>query len=232
MSSSVNPTDVIMEAEVTVRQKYNRLAESLSNNNVHVSESKIRRYIKQLKAGAAAGHDGITAEHIKSAINTSLPLFISDLFSMCLQYGQVPDSFRTGLLVPIIKKANIDPALPKYYRPITISVVLSKLLEHYVLEKCSHHEYSKFQFGFVPGRNTTMATSFVHDICEYCTAVGSTVFLCSLDTEGAYNGIPHSVFFDCARNILPDDCWRILYNWYTDMSVHVKWQNLGSPIPV
>ena len=177
-----------------------------ANNNVHVSESKIRRYIKQLKAGTAAGHDGITAEHIKSAINISLPLFISDLFSMCLQYGQVPDSFRTGLLVPIIKKANIDPALPKNYRPITISVVLSKLLEHYALEKCSHHEYSKFRFGFVPGRNTTMATSFVHDI---------------------------SVLFDCARNILPDDCWKILYNWYTDMSVHVKWQNnLGSPIPV
>ena len=61
MSSSVNPTDVI--TEVTVRQKYNRLTESLSNNNVHVSESKIRRYIKQ---------------------------------SLCLQYGQVPDSFRTG----------------------------------------------------------------------------------------------------------------------------------------
>ena len=141
--------------------------------------------------------------------------------------------YRIGLLVPIIKKANIDPALPKNYRPITISVVLSKLLEHYVLEKCSHHEYSKFQFGFVPGRNTTMATSFVHDICEYCTAVGSTVFLCSLDTERAYDGIPHLVLFDCARNILPDDCWRILYNWYTDMSVHVKWQNnLGSPIPV
>ena len=36
MSSSINPTDVITEAEVTVRQKYNRLTESLSNNNVHV----------------------------------------------------------------------------------------------------------------------------------------------------------------------------------------------------
>ena len=108
MSSSVNPTDVITEAEVTVRQKYNRLAESLSNNNVHVSESKIRRYIKQLKAGAAAGHDGITAEHIKSAINTSLPLFISDLFSMCLQTHSVQDywyqlSKRLILILPYLK---------------------------------------------------------------------------------------------------------------------------------
>ena len=73
MSSSVNPTDVITEAEVTVRQKYNHLTESLSNNNVHVSENKIRRYIIQLKAGTAVGHDGITAEHIKSAISTSSP---------------------------------------------------------------------------------------------------------------------------------------------------------------
>ena len=44
----------------------------------------------------------------------------------------------------------------------------------------------------------------VHDVSEYCMSVGSSVFLCSLDVEGAYDGIPHSVLFHCAGSVLPD----------------------------
>ena len=69
------------------------------------------------------------------------------------------------------------------------------------------------QFGFVPERSTAMAASLVHDVCEYSKAAGSNIFLCSLDAEAAYDGIPHPVLFETASRptVLPDVCWKILY---------------------
>ena len=49
---------------------------------------------------------------------------------------------------------------------------------------------------------------------EFCVAQGSSVNLCSLDVEAAFDGIPFSVLFNCANKILPDICWRLLYGWY------------------
>ena len=103
------------------------------------------------------------------------------------------------------------PKNQKNYRPITISAVLSKILEFYIIEKCAGYEYNQLQFGFVPGRSTAMATSLVDDVCEFSKASGSNVFVCSLDAEAAYDGIPHPILFDSASNILPDVCWKILY---------------------
>ena len=232
LSSSVGTTEYIRNAEKLVSEKYDQLS-SVSFGDSLVSESRVKRYIKQLKGGTAAGHDGITPEHVKYALKTKLPLYISDLLSTCLKYGLVPDSFRIGVLVPILKKRSLDPSVAKNYRPITISAVFSKILEYYILDRCSNHQYNEFQFGFVSGRGTSMATSFVHDVSEYCRSVGSSVFLCSLDVEGAYDGIPHSILFHCAGSVLPDDCWRILYNWYTCLCVSIKWNNmLGQRIDV
>ena len=69
--------------------------------------------------GTAAGHGGITTKKkLWFALNTKLPLYLSHLLTVCLQFGEVPDAFRAGVLVPILKKTNIDPGLPKNYRPI------------------------------------------------------------------------------------------------------------------
>ena len=58
------------------------------------------------------------------------------LFTLCLQFGIVPDSFSTGILVPVLKKTNVDPTVANNYRPITLSVVLSKILELYIIDEC------------------------------------------------------------------------------------------------
>ena len=101
------------------------------------------------------------------------------------------------------------------------------------MDRTSSHEYSDYQFGFVPKRNTSMATALVHDVTTYCKSAGSLMFLCSLDAEGAFDGIPHSVLFDCACDTIPDSCWKTLYSWYAEMGVHIKWQNrLGYHISV
>ena len=60
------------------------------------------------------------------------------------------------------------------------------------------------QFGFIPGRSTTMVAALAHDVIDYCNTNGSAVYACSLDAGAAFDGIPHSVMFQKVRGVLQD----------------------------
>ena len=102
-----------------------------------------------------------------------------------------------------------------------------------VLDQCSDHEFSDLQFGFTDGRGTSMAVSLAEDVTTYCVDRGSPVFTCSLDAESAFDGLPHPMLFNKITNIVPDSPWRLLYFWYLNQDVIVKWNNSKSePIPI
>ena len=143
------------------------------------------------------------------------------------------DSVVKDKLQAILKKPNIDPTLPKHYRPITISVIISKLFEHHILDTCSDHDFSTSQYGFIPERGSDKAAALAHDVAVYANVSGSTVFYCSLDAEGAFDFLPHSVLLEKALGITPDEHWRCIHNWYAEMCIHIKWCSLlGEEIPV
>lgn len=78
-----------------------------------------------------------------------------------------------------------------------------------------------------------MATALLHDVASYSTTRGSAVYSCSLDAEGAFDAIPHCILFDKASPVLPNPCWYIMYNWYNNLSVKIKWKSdFSAPIQV
>ena len=105
--------------------------------------------MKGLKYGAAAGHDGISTEYLWFAVNTKLPLYLSHLLTVCLQFGEVPDAFRAGVLVPILKglkygaAAGHDGITTEYLR-FAVNTKLSLYLSHWG-QLCV---YSKSQMHF------------------------------------------------------------------------------------
>ena len=70
----------------------------------------------------------------------------SYMLTLCIQFGVVPDYFQRGVLILIPKKAGCDTTQAKNWRPITVSSTFSKLLELYVLEESSMHEFSDLLF--------------------------------------------------------------------------------------
>ena len=73
-----------------------------------------------------------------------MPLtYLYSVFCICATFIVVPSMLCNGLLVPIIKKQNLDPGNARNYRPITISAIPSKLLEYYVIENCENVQLSK-----------------------------------------------------------------------------------------
>ena len=230
-SASSFESPITGKAESIINEKYKNLTNEkiTTYNEFRFSQYHVDRYIKRLKSGTSPGLDGVTSEHLKYALGSGLSVHLSLLFTMCFRHGVVPNTFSNGLLIPILKKSNLDPTDAKNYRPITVSVILSKIMEYFILENCVDHQYNDFQFGFVPSRSTAMATSIAHDVGEFCNAEGSPVFFCSLDAEGAFDAIPFSVLFNCASEAFPDICWRIMFYWYSSMNIRVRWQNQLSP---
>ena len=91
----------------------------------------------------------------------------------------------------------------------------------HLLDKCDY-EYSKSQFGFIPGRGTDIANCLAHDVASYCWSPGSATFLCSLDAAGAFDSIPHPVIFHKTMDVLPDNEWMLLVYWYLKLKVCIK----------
>ena len=150
------------------------------------------------------------------------------MLTLCIQFGVVPDNFRRGVLIPIPKKAGCDTTQAKNWRPITVSSTFSKLLELYVLEECCNHDFSDLQFGFIKGRGTEMATALLHDVIDYSTTRGSVVYSCSPDAEGAFDAIPHCILFDKAHSVLPTYCRFVMYEWYSQLTINIKWRGCYS----
>ena len=123
-----NTTETIQGNEAMVSDKFERLRH-IHFTSAMISEMEVVGYIRQLNLGKAAGADGLTAEHYVYAIGSSVPLHISSMLTVCLQHGLVPETFLHGVLIPIYK-TDKDSSKANSYRPVTLSVTLTKILEN------------------------------------------------------------------------------------------------------
>ena len=71
---------------------------------------------------------------LKNSIEVLAP-FMCRLFNWSLEHGIVPSSLKSAYITPLLKKADIDPADVKSYRPISNLSVVSKLLERLVCKQ-------------------------------------------------------------------------------------------------
>ena len=122
---------------------------------------------------------------------------------------------------------TLDPACAESYRPITLSVVISKILEQYILDQ-SNSTCDDAQFGFDSGKSSAMAAAVAHDIGIYCLERGSPLYYCNLDAESAFDALPHNVILLKTMDVIPDRLWLILHYWYQYMNVRIRIGNLFS----
>ena len=96
----------------------------------------VDKIISSLKKGKATGIDGLTAEHLQFC-HSVLPLIQIKLFNFFMSFGYVPACFGQNYTMAILKRCKeIGRSLTvDDYRGISISPVLSKILEHCILDR-------------------------------------------------------------------------------------------------
>ena len=220
MTDEANLSDLHSDIVSSVKQKL-RLTES-KVYAITISAETIRRSIKSLNTGVAAGADGICAEHLQYGLCDELCRKLASIYTLSLRKGIIPSVLQTGIIIPILKKSTADPEKPENYRPITLSSVYAKIAESIIMPE---DEASDSQFGFREGRGTGFVTSLLNDIMCYYEDQGSPVYLASLDAERCFDSIWHDGLLHKLWLKVPQSAWRFIHNWYKTSYVRVRWNN-------
>ena len=88
--------------------------------------------------GKAAGLDTLTAEHLQYS-HPAIATVLSKLFYLIITSGHIPPKFGMSFTVPLLKGDSIcgRSINVEDFRGISISPVISKVLEHCIIERFS-----------------------------------------------------------------------------------------------
>ena len=89
-----------------------------------------------LNPSKASGPDFIKPIILKNLSN-EIALFLTVLFQKSLDSGQVPHDWTKACITPIFKKG--DKSDPINYRPISLTCILGKVIEHIIASNLSRH---------------------------------------------------------------------------------------------
>ena len=180
-----------------------------------VSGEEVAQLFPRLRRGAAPGPDFVTVEHLLFGQGPELLEAIAGLLTACFATGRVPTSFSSSIVKPIIKKPGIDPNMLDNYRPISLTSILSKLLELLVLAELeTSFVPHDLQFGFVNYRGTNEASLLVGETVQWHLRRGSPVFAANLDASKFFDRIWHDGLFWRLIDLLSVRTWCLLMSWY------------------
>ena len=96
------------------------------------SKEEIKKAIRTLKNGKAAGPDGIPAEALKADIDTATDI-LHNLFAKIWDEEKVPADWREGLVIKLPKKGNLRDC--SNYRGIMLLSVPGKVLNRVIIDR-------------------------------------------------------------------------------------------------
>jgi hypothetical protein len=138
--------------------------------DIPVTLNGVEKLLTKLKPNKAPGPDQIKPL-ILSQLAKSIAPIICKIFQLSLDTGDVPSEWKTANVAPVFKKGNKFQA--SNYRPISLTCVCSKLMEHIVVSAMMNHlEGNNIlhdrQHGFRPKRSCeTQLVDFGHQLCKH-----------------------------------------------------------------
>lgn len=160
---------------------------------VVITEERILKFLRNLKIDKSPGPDSINARILKEAgYIMALPLKV--LFETSLESAELPSDWRNANITAIFKKGDKKKA--GNYRPVSLTSIVCKILEAIIREDLIKHvmKYnliSKFQYGFMPGRSTTLQLIKVLDLWLETLDNKGCVDVIYCDFMKAFDKVPH-----------------------------------------
>ena len=162
-------------------------------SSVSISENGVLKLLQNIKINKATGPDNIPCRILKEAANEIAPI-LTDIFSSSLDSGTLPSDWKTARVAPVFKKGNTNEA--SNYRPISLTCVCSKLMEHILCHHIRNHTdkhniLSKFQHGFRAGHSC--ASQLLITVIDLMKSFNSKkqVDVVVLDFSKAFDMVPH-----------------------------------------
>ena len=94
---------------------------------ITINTEGVQNLLQHLKPNKATGPNDIPAKFLKE-VNIEISPLISFIFQASLDQGQIPSDWKQARVAPVFKKG--DRGQPANYRPISLTSILCKTLEH------------------------------------------------------------------------------------------------------
>ena len=187
--------------------------------DVFITAEDVASSIRSLKNSVSRTPDCIPAFFLRKT-SKSLAKHLANLFNVSLKLGKVPVIWKSALVVPIFKKGQKNN--PGNYRPISLTSVICRILEHIIHKKITDHLIrnnllSDIQHGFVSQRSTlTQQLNYFHDL----TKLHSTKTNCDaiyIDFSKAFDRLSHRKLIFVLYHYKINNQ---IINWIQDLLTH------------
>ncbi|KAI8493297.1 hypothetical protein Bbelb_293010 [Branchiostoma belcheri] len=181
--------DILGEAIVDKPKTFWSYIKGLRKDLVGVAPLKVGNTI----ISDTSGPDQIPPWFLKFTASEIAPV-LTNIFQHSLNTADIPKDWRDANICAIFKKG--DRAVPSNYRPVSLTCISCKLLEHIIHSQIMKHleSYSiltDYQHGFRAKRSTeTQLILTVHDIAGALNSKRQ-VDLAILDFTKAFDKVPH-----------------------------------------
>ena len=123
--------------------------------NIEVHVNGVKKLLENIDPGKSTGPDNIQAVLLKETASEISPI-LTHIFNQSLQSGVLPNDWKEALIVPVFKKG--DKTKAENYRPISLTSIACKTLEHIVVSSImshldTHSILSHCQHGFRRNRS-------------------------------------------------------------------------------
>ena len=168
-----------------------------------ITMNGVQKLLADIQPKKAMGPDQIPAKILKSCSESLAPVF-QKIFQKSIDIGSLPQDWRKANIVPIYKKG--DRTNPANYRPVSLTSIPCKLLEHiihhHIMEHLDlHRVLTNRQHGFRRGRSCdTQLAGLIDDLAKILDAK-SQADLVILDFSKAFDTVPHQRLLSKLKNI-------------------------------
>lgn len=161
--------------------------------NIQITEAGVLKLLQNLKEHKACGPDNIKPKVLKEMANIVAPM-LTLIFKKSYDCGEVPEDWKSAYVTPIFKAGTkSDPA---NYRPISLTCVACKLMEHIITSAIMKHTkrhniFYHLQHGFREGLScVTQLIEVVNDLAFNMQGGGQTDLLI-MDFSKAFDRVGH-----------------------------------------
>ena len=182
---------------------------------LNIQQEDVRKELSSLNPSKSSGPDNIPARLLKEGASEIAPS-LAKIFQLSLHLERVPSVWKDVNVVPLHKRGDKSDA--KNYRPISLTSVVSKVMERMVRQHLYDHLstnglVSDTQHGFRPGRSCeSQLLDSVH--VWYKSMEGrKSVDVLFLDMSKAFDRVPHTYLLDKLRMMGVDG---VLLSWLRD----------------
>ena len=153
----------------------------------------VTKLLRNLSPHKATGPDAIPTRFLKEVADKIAPALVL-VFQASLNQGRVPEDWKNAHVTPIFKKG--DKSIPANYRPISLTSVCCKVLEHIIHSQVmshldSHQILTDQQHGFRKRRSCeSQLIITLQDIAAGLDA-GEQIDVILLDFSKAFDKVPH-----------------------------------------